>query len=461
MKPTLTPLSHLSMALAVAATFTLVPMTAAHAELPAAEIAKLGKSLTPVGAEMAGNAAGTIPAWDGGITKPVAGFKPTGHYPDPYSSEKSLFVITATNVEQYKDHLTPGQIAMLKKYPTYKMPVYTTHRSTAFPKGYYEETRDAAAKAKLADNGNGVVNVMGGTPFPIPKTGQEAIWNHLLRYRGDTYRSNWMQAPVLRNGDYTPVTITYELDFAYGNLAKPLAEREPNRIVNFLQIFTGPPRLAGTVLLVHDTVDQVKEPRSAWSYSPGQRRVRLAPEVGYDTPAASADGLRTNDDFTMYNGAIDRYDWKLIGKKELYIPYNSYKLTGNTIKYADIIKPGHINQDYARYELHRVWVVEATLKKGVRHIYAKRVFYIDEDSWGATVIDAYDTRGELWRVAEAHSINFYDVPMIYQTVEPHYDLQSGRYIVLGLRNEEPKVYEPIKRSPADFTPARLRNIGTR
>lgn len=448
----------LTLALTVSAAFALAP---AHAELGAADIAKLGKTLTPVGAEMAGNAAGTIPAWDGGIAKPIAGFKSGGHYPDPYANEKPLFVITAANAEQHKDNLSPGQLAMLKKYPTYKMPVYTTHRSTAFPKGFYDETREAAAKAKLATNGNGVLNATGGTPFPIPKNGQEAIWNHLLRYRGDTYRFTWVQAPVLRNGDYTPVKVSYELDFSYGNLSKPVAEREPNKILNFLQIFTAPPRLAGTVLLVHDTVDQVKEPRSAWSYSPGQRRVRLAPEVGYDTPASSADGLRTNDDFTMYNGAIDRYDWKLVGKKELYIPYNSYKLTGNTIKYSDVIRPGHLNQDHARYELHRVWVVEGTLKKGVSHVYAKRVFYIDEDSWGATVIDKYDARGELWRVAEAHSINFYDVPMIYQTVEPHYDLQSGRYIVLGMRNEEPKVYEPIKRSAADFTPGKLRDIGTR
>jgi hypothetical protein len=440
---------------------TLMTLAPAYAELGAADLAKLGKSLTPIGAETAGNAAGTIPAWDGGITKPLASFKAGGHYPDPYASEKPLFVITAANAEQYKGQLTPGQMAMLKKYPTYKMPVYTTHRSAAFPEGYYKETREAAAKAKLAPNGNGVLNVTGGTPFPIPKNGQETIWNHLLRYRGDTYRMPWVQAPVLRNGEYTPVRMVYELDFSYGNLSKPVAEREPNKILNFLQIFTAPPRLAGSLLLVHDTVDQVKEPRSAWSYSPGQRRVRLAPEVAYDTPAASADGLRTNDEFTMYNGAIDRYDWKLVGKQELYLPYNAYKLTGNTLKYADIIRPGHINQDHARYELHRVWVVEATLKKGVSHIYAKRVFYIDEDSWGATVIDAYDARGQLWRVAEAHSINFYDVPMLYQTVEPHYDLQSGRYIVLGMRNEESKVYEPIKRTPADFTPGKLRDIGTR
>lgn len=448
-------------AAALLAAALLSALGSAHAELPAADVAKLGQTLTPLGAEMAGNAAGTIPAWTGGLTQVPAGFKPGGHYPDPYPDDKPLFTITAANVDQYQDRLSVGQVALLKKYPSYKLIVYPTRRSAAFPKGHYDETREAAAKAKLAPGGNGVMNVSGGIPFPIPKDGQEAIWNHLIRYRGDTYSTTWVQAAVLRNGDYTPARITFEYDFSYGNLSKPVAAREPNKIMNFLQMFTAPPRLAGTVLLVHESVDQVKEPRTAWSYGTGQRRVRLAPDIAYDNPASSGDGLRTNDDFYMYNGAIDRYDWKLVGKKEMLIPYNSYKLSGNTIKYADLIRPGHLNPDYSRYELHRVWVVEATLKPGFSHIYAKRVFYLDEDSWAATVIDKYDARGQLWRVSEAHSINFADVPMYYQTVEVQHDLQSGRYIAMGLRNEEPKVYEVIKRTPGDFTPARLRDLGTR
>ena len=27
----------------------------------------------------------------------------------------------------------------------------------------------------------------------------------------------------------------------------------------------------------------------------------------------------------MFNGAMDRYDFKLIGKKEMVIPYNAYR----------------------------------------------------------------------------------------------------------------------------------------
>ncbi len=435
--------------------------TAALLNISVVTAAELGKDLTPLGAQAAGNSAGTIPAWSGGLTTPVAGFKPGGHYPDPYAGDKPLFTIDAGNVEQHRGKLSPGQVALLKAYPTWKMNVYPTRRSTAYPKAMYEATAANVDRARLAPGGNGVTGTSAGVPFPVPKDGLEAIWNSLLRYKGGTYAMTWNQAAVTRSGAYTLVRFEYEYDFSYNNIDKSESQREPNKLTNFLQIVTAPARLAGQVLLVHETVDQVKQPRSAWTYNPGQRRVRLAPNVGYDNPGTAADGLRTSDDFGMYNGATDRYDWKLVGKQEMYIPYNSYQLTGNTLKYADILKPGHINPEPARYELHRVWVVEATLKPGASHIYKRRVFYIDEDSWAVVASDKYDARDQLWRVSEQHSINFYDVPMYYGTVEVHHDLQSGRYIAMGLRNEESGVYRPIRRTAADFTPANLRNLGTR
>lgn len=435
----------------------------AHAELAAADLAKLGTTLTPLGAEKGANAAGTIPAWDGGLTKVPAGitFKAGGSYPDPFPNDKPLFTISAANMDKYTANLSPGQIAMMKQYPTYKLNVYTTRRTAAFPEGHYKETRECAAKAKLAPGGNGVVGCLGGIPFPIPKDGNEAIWNHGVRYIGDTFAQNWSQAAVTATGDFALVKFEYEYDISYGNLSKPVAQREENKRLNFLQITTAPARLAGQILLVHDTVDQAKEPRSAWTYNPGQRRVRLAPNVAYDNPGTAADGLRTNDDFGLFSGATDRYDWKLVGKKEMYIPYNSYRANDPKVKIADQLKPGHINPDLTRYELHRVWVVDATLKAGTSHIYARRTFYLDEDSWAVVMVDKYDGRGQLWRFAEFHNENWYNVPMWFGTVEVHHDLQSRRYIAMGLRSEETVIYQPIKRTAADFTPQNLRNLGTR
>ena len=449
--------------LAAATLGALTLSVGAYAELAAADLAKLGTTLTPMGAEKAANAAGTIPAWDGGITKVPAGvtFKSGGLYPDPFPTDKPLFTITAATADKYKDNLSPGQLAMLKQYPTYKLNVYTTRRTASYPEKHYAETKECAGKAKLAAGGNGVVGCTGGTPFPIPKNGNEAIWNMILHYKGDTFAQHWAQAAVTASGDFALVKFEYEYDLSYGNLSKPVAQRENNKVLNYLQVTTAPARLAGQILLVHETVDQSKDPRSAWTYNPGQRRVRLAPNVAYDNPGTAADGLRTNDDFGMFNGATDRYEWKLIGKKEMYIPYNSYRMSDPKLKYTDQLKPGHMNQDLARYELHRVWVVDATLKPGTSHIYSRRTFYIDEDSWNVVLIDKYDGRGQLWRFAEQHSETWYDVPMWFGTVEVHHDLQSRRYIAMGLRSEEKVIYEPIKRTAGDYTPQNLRNLGTR
>lgn len=443
--------------LATLATISLFPI-AAQAD---GDISQLGKTLTPVGAEKAGNADSSIPPWEGGLTTTPAGHKLGGHYADPFAGEKPLFTITAANADQYKDKLSPGQLAMLKKYASYKLPIYTTHRTAAFPKQVYDATLEAATKAKLAPGGNGVQGVDAGFPFPIPENGQEAIWNHLLSYRGDTYATNFTQVMPTRDGAYTPVRMEMEYDYSYGSLTKSAKEKEPNKLLNFLQTFTAPARLAGSILLVHEPIDQVKQSRSSWTYAPGQRRVRLAPEVNYDNPAGSADGLRTNDDFWMFNGAIDRYNWKLAGKKEMYVPYNSYAIMSPKLKVADLVRAGHLNPEHVRYELHRVWVVEATVKPEFRNIYTKRVFFLDEDSWSPVAIDKYDARGELWRFAESHNIQMYDVPMRYSGIDVQHDLQSGRYLAMGLRNEEPWFWKPLKRSPADYTPSNLRNLGVR
>jgi hypothetical protein len=416
---------------------------------------------TPFGAESAGNAAGTIPAWAGGLTQPVAGYRSGGPYPDPYPQDKPLFTISSANVEQYRKQLSAGQIALLQKDTTWQMNVYPTRRSAAFPQPVYAETAANAGAAKLAPGGNGVTGTNGGIPFPAPKDGLEAIWNTMLRYRGDSYATRWRQAAVTRGGAYTLVDFDYEFDFNYGNLNTPARDRSHNRLAYVLQTITGPANLAGRMLLVNEPVDHAAQRRSAWAYDPGERRVRPAPNVDYDNPGTASDSLRTSDDFELFNGATDRYEWKLVGRQELYIPYNSYRISGNEPTAADLLRPGHVNPDYARYELHRVWVVEATLKPGAKHIYGKRVFYIDEDSWMIAVTDIYDTGGELWRIAEQHSIICYDVPMLYGTVEVHTDLRSGRYLAMGLRTGVPRFFTSIRRNPADYTPAALRAMGTR
>jgi hypothetical protein len=428
------------------------------------EAAKLGTTLTPVGAEKAGNADGSIPAWTGGIPKNAGAVDSKGFLADPFASEKPLFVITAATVDKYKDKLSEGQVAMFKRYPqTYKIPVYPTHRTVNLPPEIYESIKRSALNVHAINDGNGLENFTGNRyyAFPIPKNGVEVLWNHITRYHGGNLRRIITKATPQTNGSYTP--IRFEEEVAVPQL---IPDMDPVKGANVLTFFkqsvTAPARLAGNVLLVHETLDQVKEPRLAWVYNAGQRRVRRAPQVAYDGPGTAADGLRTSDNFDMFSGAPDRYDWKLVGKKEMYIPYNSYKLDSPTLKYDDIIKAGHINQDLTRYELHRVWEVVGTVKPSERHIYAKRHMYIDEDSWQVALVDHYDGRGQLWRVAEGHAQFYYDHQVPAYTVETLYDIIAGRYIALGMKNEEKSSFVfGFAAKAADYTPAALRSEGVR
>jgi hypothetical protein len=447
-------------AAALTVALTTVPV---QAKVTADEAAKLGTELTPLGGEKAGNADGSIPAWTGGITSTPAGYSAGDFHPDPYAGETPEFVITTANYQQYADQLSEGLKKMFETYPdTFKLPVYKTHRSASNPQFVYDATKENATRATLLDDGNGMAGAAVGIPFPIPANGLEAIWNHIARYRGPAVQRNGGQAAVTAGGDYNVIGFDEQLLIQYSQEnATPESLLENNVLFMFKQKVTEPARLAGTALLVHETLDQVKEPRKAWTYNTGQRRVRLAPNIAYDTPGTAADGLRTTDDFDMFNGSPNRYNWELKGKKEMYVAYNNYTLHGDSVSYEDILKPNHVNPDLTRWEKHRVWVVEATLKEGLRHIYQKRVFYIDEDSWQIQLADMYDNRGELYRVAVAYGVNYYEVPTQWSTLDVYHDLNSRRYLAIGLDNEE-KMYDfSITPREAEFTPQALRREGMR
>jgi hypothetical protein len=416
---------------------------------------------TPVGAQRSGNAAGTIPAWTGGITKPPSVYKPGDHHQDPFAGDKVLFTIDGSNYSKYKESLSVGQIAMFAKYPdTYKMNVYQTRRSASFPQRIYEKTIANGKTGKLSADGEGVEDVAEGFPFPNPKNAYELILNHKLKFKGSGgVRYNNQVAPTV-NGRYTVVKLREELLGKYYIPGNTIADIN-NILLYFYQEVESPARLAGRILLVHETMNQKVTPRQAWIYNPGQRRVRRAPNVAYDNPGTASDGLRTNDMTDMFNGAMDRFDWSVVGKKEMYVPYNSYKVHSGDLDYSDIVRPGHLNTDLMRYELHRVWIVEANLKEGMRHINSRRTFYLDEDSYQIMLTDHYDKRGNIWRFSEAHSINYYDVPTFWTTIETHHDLRSGRYVAVGLDNKDPVNTFNVPLSEANYTPQALRKRGRR
>ena len=426
----------------------------AEAKVSAEEAAKLGGELTPIGAEKKGNG-GAIPEWTGGLHKPE--WEEGKRYTNPWPDDKLEFTITKANMAQYADNLTPGQKAMLEKYDTYKIPVYKTRRSAAYPKFIYEATKANATTAELTNDGETLTNAAVGLPFPIPKNGKEIMWNHRVRYRGPSLTRYNVQVAVQTSGAFTPFKLKEDVRFNY-TVEGMTPEKMNNVILYFAQIIQEPPRQAGQVLLVHETADQVAEPRRAWLYNPGQRRVRRAPNVAYDNPGTGADGLRTNDQLDTFNGATDRYTWKLVGKKEVYIPYNAFELHSDKHGYKDIVQAGHMNMDLTRYELHRVWVVDAKVKDGTAHIYDRRTFYVDEDTMGIALVDIYDKRGELWRFQEAHAMSFYKYPATAQIAGTVYDLLNNRYLIQEMNNEEPE-HTAADFGESYFTTGNLKKLG--
>lgn len=288
-----------------------------HAAVPEATASRLGKDLTPLGGETAANADGSIPAWNGGILTPPPGYKPGNHHPDPFASDQPLFTITAANSAQHSAKLTPGALAMLKAYPNYKLVVYPTRRSASNPQRVYDATRKNATTAQLTTGGNGISGAVIGVPFPLPASGLEVLWNHLTRYRGVSASRRIDQAAVERGGGYQLVKFEDEFLFNYTLPEMTAAELEKdNTLIMFKQAVVAPARLAGTILVAQETMDQIKEPRRAWIYNAGRRRVTRAPNVAYDNPGTAADGQRTSDQFDMFNGAPDRYEWKLTERRK-------------------------------------------------------------------------------------------------------------------------------------------------
>jgi len=418
------------------------------------EASQLGKTLTPVGATKQGNKAGTIPAYKGGLAQD----KDANPYEDIYAHEAPLFVIDQSNLAQHKQNLTPGQLAMFAKYPkSYKMAIYPSHRTASLSQDVMDNAKKNATQAQLVAGGNGLKQFEGNIPFAIPNSGVEVIWNHITGYKGGNVHVATASNIVEPDGSFSTMTISTKFAYPESLPGGRDPKKDKNILFYTLDYTKAPARLTGNVSLVHETIDQLSQPRKAWIYNAGQRRVRRAPQVGYDAP--THEGIRTVDQVAMFNGSPDRFDWKLVGKKEIYIPYNSYKIIDKNTKYADIVAPGHINQDYARYELHRVWHVQGTLKEGARHVYGKRDLYMDEDSWQVAVADHYDERGQIWRLAEGHSMQFVNANAAWYVAMTSYDLFSGRYQV-DLRGEEKAPFDfGMKMKRKHFTTSALRRTG--
>ncbi|GGY18439.1 DUF1329 domain-containing protein [Massilia dura] len=437
----MTPKHHLAATFAAFAG-TLAFAGAVHA-VTAEEAAQLGKNLTPLGAEKAGNKDGTIPAWDGGIAKAAAGFTNGGRRDqDPFAAEKPVVSITAKNMEQYADKLSDGSKAMLKKYPSYRIDVYPTHRTAAAPDWVYANTAKNATRAKLGDRLM-PEGAHAGIPFPIPKSGAEVMWNHLLRWRGTDWQKPFRSYLTTAAGK--PVmTVDGTADGSMPYYYKDAApEKSGGTYWTIRLVNSGPPIRAGEAINGKLNLDPEKD--ASYVYLPGQRRTRKLPNACCDTPTPATAGVMSFDEVDIFGGRLDRFDWKILGKKEIYIPYNTNRsLKG---KDADLLQANHLNPDGVRWELHRVWVVEAKLKSGQRHLAPRSVYYIDEDSWTGALADRWDANGQLWKTLWSLPVTMPDLPATTSVTFGFYDLVSGTWFVSDLVTEKAVQYKQVPRWP--------------
>lgn len=444
----------------ISVAITAMISTGLQAAVSADEAAKLKTTLTPMGAERAGNQDGSIPEWTGGYTKVSPGYKPGDIRPDYFAGEKPLYTVTADNMDQYKDKLTDGVQGLLKKYPDFKLNVYPTHRSAAAPQWVYDNTFENATRAKLIDDGFGVDGAYGGVPFPIPQNGNEVMWNHVLHWEGQNINHPsrcWIgtaggKIVLASEGDQNKLSPYYNEN---GSLQDYEGIYQLGRYVQ-----SAPSSKAGEAILVNEVSNQEKS-RGIWQYLVGQRRVRRAPAVAYDTPDSVTSGVGFFDEAFMLFGPWDHHQYKLLGKKEILVPYNNNK--ADAAQPEDLVGKHFLNPDLVRWELHRVWEVEATLAPGKRHVVAKRKYYIDEDSWQIILSDGWDAQGQLWRTGYTLTLLAPDIPAVMGTVFwGVYNLLEGGYYLNAASNGaayQARLQPSLK--PSFFTPEELAELGAR
>jgi hypothetical protein len=437
-------------------------VTCAYAVSPE-DAARLKTDLTPFGGERAGNADGTIPEWTGGFTTVPAAYKSGNPRPDFFAEEKPLFSISKANIDKYAGKLTEGDRAMLAKYSSYRIDVYPSHRTASAPQWVYDNTFVNATHAKTANDGLTLQGAYGGIPFPIPKTGNELIWNHELAWAGEAVTFGFSTYMVTDRGEPILSSRARNIQQSPYYLRNGSLQKFDGDAYMVDNVTTDPPFKAGEVILYRDPTDYSANSRQAWQYLTGQRRVRRAPTIGFDTPNQEASGVSNFDEIFVFNGSPDRYDWKIVGKQELYVPYNDNKLLGSD--HALVFKngPANMNPDLLRWELHRVWVVDGTLRPGKRHVIPHRRFYLDEDTWSILLGDGWDAKGQLWKHYYGLPLLAPDLPGLVTITHVISNVQTGSWSIAVLYdNAAGAQVKPIPPEPDSyFTPDALAARGVR
>ncbi len=390
---------------------------------------------------------------------------PKGHVrgmplPNPFKNDKKLYTIDHTNVNKYKDRLSAGQILRLKRNKKFFMHIYPTRRTTVYPEVWYTKTIKNKKTCEIGKNNN-LIGFNGGVPFPKPKNGAQAAWNMKKMWLGDDVKQVGETRRVvspsgrIKKEMLTTKVLVYDKTRLTGSIPNPKGVQK-----KIHQVYTYPADVAGQTVLIIQYIDDTRGD-DTWLYLPTLRRVRRAPSLNQ---GAQIDGESTMDEMaTGFRGLVGDWNWKLLGKKEMYVSSNCYDMWKIGGKDKDECWKGDINPTRARYELRRMWVIEGTLRKGLKinHPYSKRVEHCDEDTWFFSFGDRYDRRGNVWRLNETYSSYDYCQKTRMVEAQLHLNLESGRYELYGGSRTKKTVLGQMNTGikPKIFTVQSLRRAG--
>ena len=413
--------------------------------------------LTPVGAEAAASADGAIPTYTDGLRAFSARRSQNRgeRLNHPYAADAPLFAIDQTSMDNHAALLSAGHKQLLSTHDSYRIAVYPTRRSVSFPQEIEQASLGNEASARLV-NADEIEGVTSGVPFRRPKTGVEVIWNHRLRYRGQAHDWVFHRGVRHESGDLELNQARWMFQAHYNRLAASRQSARDDMIYQALLFLEPAEEYPRFQIVAHESLSPGVARRKLWGNISPRSKTTLIPGDN-DALGIFSRKIRFGDMFDVFSGITDAYVYKLIGKREMIVPYNAFAfLVDVGLLPEDVLTPDHLNPDFARYERHRVWVVEASLREGKGHTFDRRVFYVDEDSWAILMVDCY-TDGNLVRFQEGHLLPVYPTESVAYAPHVVYQFDIPRYFAtrLPLNARPPKFDDPDVLS-ARINPSALR-----
>ena len=413
--------------------------------------------LTAVGADAAANADGTVPAYTDGLRAFSARRTPKlGERLDhPYAADAPQFTIDRRSMRQHAALLSAGHQRLMRTHADFRMAVYPSRRSVSFPPAIEQASRSNESVTRLV-NADEIEGVTMGVPFRRPKTGVEVIWNHRLRYRGQA--NDWVFNRGVRHesGDLELSQARWQFQTHYNRLSSDGVEARDDMIYQSLMFLEPAEVYPRYQNVMHESLSPGVTRRKLWGgISPRSKTFLVTGDN--DALGIFSRKIRFGDMFDVFSGITDAYVYKLVGKREMIVPYNAFAFAVDVgLRPEDVLTPDHLNPDFTRYERHRVWVVEANVRQGKGHTFDRRVFYVDEDSWAILMVDCY-TDGELVRFQEGHLLPVYPTESVAYAPHVVYQFDIPRYFATRLPlNARPPRFDDPEVLSARINPSALR-----